>query len=89
MGPIGKKNEKKKTYWWHGETLKKNKNHLVTRQKESSVCGHFKKTNAQQKQSHNLYSPAGQSLEKLVECLRAAWILLEKQGFLLTQRLRK
>ncbi len=57
--------------------------------KKSSVCAHFKKTNAQQKQSYNLYSPAGQSLEKLVECLRAAWILLEKQGFLLTQRLRK
>ncbi len=28
---------------------------------KSSVCGHFKKTNAQQKQSYNLYSPAGQS----------------------------
>lgn len=45
--------------------------------KEHSMCGHFKKANAQQKQSNNLYSPTGQSLEKLVECLLAAWILLD------------
>lgn len=44
------------------------------------MCGHFKAADAQQKLSYNLSSPAGQSLEKLVECLLAAWILREKQG---------
>lgn len=43
------------------------------------MCGHFKAADAQQKLSYNLSSPAGQSLEKLVECLLAAWILREKQ----------